>query len=64
MVAKGAQRETRGNNSRMPRDLTKNRHSDSLKMGQLTLYQGMVKKEEVVVVDDYDDAVRTSVSKN
>ncbi len=32
------------NNSRKPRDLTKNRHSDSLKNGQLTLPQGMVKK--------------------
>jgi hypothetical protein len=32
------------NNSRKPRDLTKNRHSDSLKKGQLTLYQGMMKK--------------------
>jgi hypothetical protein len=52
------------NNTRKPRDLTKNRHSDSLKKGQLTLPQGMLKKGEDIAVDDYDDAVRTSVSRN
>ncbi len=50
------------NNSRKPRDLTKNRHSDSLKKSQLTLSQGMMKKSDVVAVaDDFDDnEVRTS----
>ncbi len=54
------------NNSRKPRDLTRKRHSDSLKKGQLTLSQGMVKKREDVAVDgnDDDDVMRTSVSKN
>ncbi len=33
------------NNSWKPRDPTKNRHSDSLKKGKLTLSQGMMKKE-------------------
>jgi hypothetical protein len=42
------------NNSRKPRDLTKNRHSASL---------GEVKKgDDVAVDDDDDDAVRTSIS--
>ncbi len=36
------------NNSSMPRDPTKNMHSDSLKMGQLTLSQGKVKKGDDV----------------
>ncbi len=52
------------NNSRKPKDLTKNRHSDSLKKGQFTLSQGMVKKGDDVVVDDDDDAVRTNVLQN
>jgi hypothetical protein len=43
------------NNSRKPRDLTKNRHIDSLKKDQLTLSQGMVKKGDDVAVDDDDD---------
>jgi hypothetical protein len=43
------------NNSRKPRDLTKNRYSDSLKKGQLNLSHD-------VAVDDDDDAMRTSVS--
>jgi hypothetical protein len=42
------------NNSRKPRDLTKNRHIDSLKKDQLTLSQGMVKKGDNVAVDDDD----------
>jgi hypothetical protein len=56
-------REELENNSRKPRDLIKNRHCDSLKKGQLTLSQGMVKKGEDVAVGDDDDAVRTSVTK-
>jgi hypothetical protein len=53
------------NNSRKPRNLTKNRLSDSLKKGQLPLYHGMVKKGDDVAVDDDDDAVvRTSSSQN
>jgi hypothetical protein len=47
---------------RKPRSLTKNRHNDSLKKGQLTLSQGMVKKGDDFAVDDDDDMVRTSVS--
>jgi hypothetical protein len=47
-------------NYRKPRDLTENRHSGSLKKGQITLFQGMVKKRNDVAVDDDDDAVRTS----
>jgi hypothetical protein len=51
------------NNSRKPRGLIKNRHSDSLKKGQLTLSQGMVKKrDDGAVEDDDDDVMRTSVS--
>jgi hypothetical protein len=41
----------------------KNRHSGSLKKSQLTLSQGVLKKEDVIDDAD-DDAVRTSVSKN
>jgi hypothetical protein len=61
------QRRSRGefeNNSRKPRDLTKTRHSDSLKNGLLTLSQGTVKKGDDVAVDEDDDAVRTSMSQN
>jgi hypothetical protein len=47
-----------------PRDLTKNRHSTSLKKGQLTLSQGKMKKGDDVAVDDNDDAVRTNVSQD
>jgi hypothetical protein len=43
------------NNSRKPRDLTKNRHIDSLKKDQLTLSRGMVKRRDDVAVDDDDD---------
>ncbi len=51
------------NNSRKPRDLTKNRHSDSLKKSRLTIFQGMMKKGDVIVVaDDDTDRVRSSVS--
>jgi hypothetical protein len=52
-----------GKNSRKPRGLTKNRHSDSLKKGHLSLSQGKVKKGDNVAVDDDDYAVRTSVTK-
>jgi hypothetical protein len=44
------------NNSRKPRDLTKNMHCDSLKNSQLTLSQGMLKKGNEVAVHDDDDA--------
>jgi hypothetical protein len=67
----GGQRHSRvelENNSREPRDLTKNRHSDSLKKSQLTLSQGMMRKGDVIVVadddDDDDNEVRTSASQN
>ncbi len=50
------------NNSRKPRDLVKSRHSDNLKKGQLTLFQGEMKKVDDVAHDDDDVAVRTSVS--
>jgi hypothetical protein len=47
-----------------PKDLTKNRHSTSLKKGQLTLFQVQMKKGDDVAVDDDDYAVRTNVSQN
>jgi hypothetical protein len=48
-----------------PKDLTKDRHSDSLKKSQLTLSQGMMKKGDALVVDDDDDIeVRTISSEN
>jgi hypothetical protein len=50
-------------NSRKPRDLLKNRHSDSLKKSELTLSQGMMNKGDVVVADE-DDKLRTSASQN
>jgi hypothetical protein len=46
-----------------PRDLLNNRHSDSLKKSQLTLFHGMLKKGDVNDDTD-DDEVRTSVSQN
>ncbi len=53
------------NNSRKPRDLTRNRHSDSLTKSQLTLFQGMMKKGAVILIaDGDDDEVRTSASQN
>ncbi len=52
------------NNSMKPRDLPKNRHSDSLKKSQLTLSQGMSKKGDDVADDDDGNAVRTSVLRN
>jgi hypothetical protein len=54
-LAKGAQREN-WKTTRKPRDLTKNRHSDSLKKGQHTLCQGKMKKRDDAADDD-DDAV-------
>ncbi len=39
-----------------------NRHSESLKKGQLTLSQGMVKTGDDIAVDDDDDALKTSKS--
>ncbi len=50
------------NNSRKPRDLVENWHSDSLKKTQLTLSQGKMKKGHDVADDEDDDAMRTSVS--
>jgi hypothetical protein len=44
--------------------LLKNRYSDSLKKSQLTLSQGMMKKEDVAVHADNDEEVRTSASQN
>jgi hypothetical protein len=52
------------NNSRKPRDLTKNRHSGSLKKSQLTSSQVMLKKGDDVTGDDADYEVRSSVSQN
>ncbi len=52
------------NNSRKPRDLTKNRYSDSLKKGHLTLSQGKMKKGDDVADDNDDDALKTSVSQD
>jgi hypothetical protein len=52
------QRRSRGeleNTSKKPRDLTRNRNSDSQRKGQLTLSQSMVKNGDDVAVDDYDD---------
>jgi hypothetical protein len=46
------------NKSRKPRDPTKNRHIDSLKTGQLTLSQGVVKKGDDVAFDDDDGGQR------
>jgi hypothetical protein len=42
--------------------LTENRHSDSLKKGKLTLYQGKMEKGDDVADDYEDDAVRIIVS--
>jgi hypothetical protein len=39
-------------------------HSDSLKKSHITLSQGMLMKRVEAVVNDDDDAVRTSVSQN
>ncbi len=47
--------------SKTPRDQTINRHSDSLKKGQLTLSQGRMKMGDDVADDD-DDVVRTNVT--
>jgi hypothetical protein len=49
------------NNFRKSRDLVKNRHSDSLKKGQIAISQGKMKKGDLVA-DDEDDDVRTGVS--
>ncbi len=49
-------------NPRKPRDLVKNRHSDSLKKSPLTLSQGMMKKGDIVDDAYDDDEVRTSDS--
>ncbi len=40
---------------------TKNRHSDSLKKSQFTIFQGMMKKGDVSIADD---KVRTSALQN
>jgi hypothetical protein len=51
------------NNSRKPRDLAENLHSNSLQNVQLTLSQGKKEKENEVA-DDEDDVVRTNVSQD
>jgi hypothetical protein len=63
----GCQRHLRGeleNKSKKPRDLTKNRHSDSLKKVNLLASKGMLKKGDDDAVGDDDDAVRTRFSQN
>ncbi len=55
------------NNSRKPKDLTKNRHVDILEESHLTLFQVKMKSGSDVAVDDRDDdddMVRTSMSLN
>jgi hypothetical protein len=47
------------NDSRQSRDLLRNRQSNSLKKSQLTLSQGMLKREDDG--DEVDDEVRTTV---
>ncbi len=50
---------------RHSRDLVKNRHSYSLKKGQLTLPQSKMNKGDDAAADDEDDdAVSTSVSQD
>jgi hypothetical protein len=44
-----------------PRDLLKNRHSDSIKKSQLTLSRGMLIKGNINNDADDDEEVRTSV---
>jgi hypothetical protein len=45
------------NNSGKPRDLLKNRQSDSLKKSPLTLSKEMMKNGDVIIEADYDDEV-------
>jgi hypothetical protein len=47
-----------------PREILKNRRSDSLKKSQLPLPQGMLKKGDAVDDADDDDEVRISESQN
>jgi LPS O-antigen subunit length determinant protein (WzzB/FepE family) len=63
MVAKSAQMRVREseNNSRQPRDLLINSHSDNLKKSQLTHSQGILKKGDI---DNESDDLRTSASQN
>ncbi len=49
-------------NCRKPRGLVKNRHSASLKKGELILFQGEMEKGDDVADDD--DVMRTSVSQD
>jgi hypothetical protein len=60
MVAKDAQRES-WKTTLNPRGLNENRHSDSLKKGQLTISQGKMKRGDDAADDDM---VRTSVSQD
>ncbi len=60
-MAKASQ-ERFENDTRQPRDLFKNRHSDHLKKTQLTLSQRMLKKGDVNDDDDDASEVRTSAS--
>ncbi len=52
------------NDSRKPRDLLKNRHSDSLKKDSTYSFSGMLKKGDVDDDAANDDEVRTSASQN
>jgi hypothetical protein len=49
---------------KLENNLTKNRYSDSLKMGQLTLSQSKMRKGNDVVDEDDIDAVSTCVSQD
>jgi hypothetical protein len=49
---------------RHSRDLVENRHSYSLKKGQLTLSQSKINKGDDAADDEHDDAVSTSVSQD
>jgi hypothetical protein len=51
-------------NSRKPRDIVGNWHSDSLKKVELTLSQGKKKQGDDVADDEDDDVVRNSVSQD
>ncbi len=52
------------NNSRKPRDLVRDRHSDSLNRVQLSLSKGKMNKGDEVADDKDYDAVRTGVSQD
>jgi hypothetical protein len=60
-VARDAQEES-GSDFSQPRDLLKNRKSDSLKNSQLTFSRRNMKKGDIDDDADDDDEVRTTVS--